>query len=204
MKIKIGRIWGTDIDRDLPGSNGYGHCAGAGVQLMVDANGGYTRRSRPAGSAPPSTTSASPGSKNPSAATTPTAWPPVRAAVRCDVAAGEYVADLYDAAPCARWWTACNSTPPAAAATPDGCAAPRIAARTQPARSPRTAHPSLHAPVAAAIPNLRHIEWFIDHARLEPLLVDGLPDARGGALHPDHTARGHGMTISRQAERWCT
>ena len=71
-------------------------------------------------------------------------------------------------------------------------------------RSPRTAHPSLHASVAAAVPNLRHVEWFVDHARLEPLLVDGLPDARDGALHPDHTAPGHGMTISRQAERWCT
>ena len=45
-------------------------------------------------------------------------------------------------------------------------------------------------------PNLRHVEWFVDHARLEPLLVDGRPTARHGALHPDHTARGHGMTIA--------
>jgi len=42
--------------------------------------------------------------------------------------------------------------------------------------------PSLHAPVTAAIPNLRHVEWFVDHARLEPLLVDGLPTVRDGAL----------------------
>ena len=71
-------------------------------------------------------------------------------------------------------------------------------------RSPRTAHRRCTRSWPPPIPNLRHVEWFVDHARLEPLLVDGLPDVRDGALHPDHTARGHGMTISRQAERWCT
>jgi L-alanine-DL-glutamate epimerase-like enolase superfamily enzyme len=59
--------------------------------------------------------------------------------------------------------------------------------------------PALHAPVAAAVPNLRHIEWFADHARLEPLLVDGPPPARAGALHVDHTGLGHGMSISARA-----
>jgi len=62
--------------------------------------------------------------------------------------------------------------------------------------------PSLHAHVAAAIPNLRHVEWFADHARLEPLLVDGLPEARGGALHPNPESRGHGMRIRSEAEQW--
>ena len=72
-------------DQDRPGlghRHRRGTCTGCascgswpatGVELMVDANGGYIRRRRPAGSAPPSTTSASAGSKNRSAATTSTA-----------------------------------------------------------------------------------------------------------------------------------
>jgi L-alanine-DL-glutamate epimerase-like enolase superfamily enzyme len=69
---------------------------------------------------------------------------------------------------------------------------------------PVSAHcsPSLHAPVTAAIPNLRHVEWFVDHARLEPLLVDGLPTVRDGALQLDTEQPGHGMRISRQAGGW--
>jgi L-alanine-DL-glutamate epimerase-like enolase superfamily enzyme len=42
--------------------------------------------------------------------------------------------------------------------------------------------PSLHAPVVAALPWLRHVEWFVDHARLEPCLVDGAPTVTDGAL----------------------
>jgi transcriptional regulator of nitric oxide reductase len=53
----------------------------------------------------------------------------------------------------------------------------------------------LHVPVAASVANLRHIEYFIDHVRLESLLVDGAPAAREGALHLDETAPGHGMTL---------
>jgi hypothetical protein len=60
--------------------------------------------------------------------------------------------------------------------------------------------PSLHAPVAASISNLRHVEWFADHARLEPLLVDGLPEASGGDLHLRDDGVGHGMSLSRHAE----
>ena len=55
--------------------------------------------------------------------------------------------------------------------------------------------PALHAPVAAAVPNLRHVEWFIDHARLEPLLVDGTPTVSHGALQPNDDEPGHGMTF---------
>jgi L-alanine-DL-glutamate epimerase-like enolase superfamily enzyme len=41
--------------------------------------------------------------------------------------------------------------------------------------------PALHAPIAAATPNLRHVEWFADHARLEPLLADGALTLRSDA-----------------------
>jgi len=45
--------------------------------------------------------------------------------------------------------------------------------------------PNLHAHVAAAVPNLRHLEYFHDHARIESRLFDGALDPSGGALRPD-------------------
>jgi L-alanine-DL-glutamate epimerase-like enolase superfamily enzyme len=42
--------------------------------------------------------------------------------------------------------------------------------------------PSLHAPVAATVLWLRHVEWFTDHARLEPELVHGAPPVTDGTL----------------------
>ena len=62
--------------------------------------------------------------------------------------------------------------------------------------------PALHAPIAAAVPNLRHVEYFVDHARLEPLLVDGTPPATDGALTPNTTRPGHGMTVASTAAHY--
>ncbi len=64
--------------------------------------------------------------------------------------------------------------------------------------------PASHGPVAAAIPNVRHVEYFIDHARLEPLLVDGTPAVHDGALHPDPSRRGHGVSMHPGASRYRT
>jgi L-alanine-DL-glutamate epimerase-like enolase superfamily enzyme len=53
--------------------------------------------------------------------------------------------------------------------------------------------PHLHAHVAAATPNLRHLEWFHDHVRIESLLFDGALDPQGGFLTPSGEAPGHGL-----------
>jgi hypothetical protein len=49
--------------------------------------------------------------------------------------------------------------------------------------------------VAAATPNLRHIEWFHDHVRIEDLLFDGTLDPTGGTITPRDDAIGHGLTF---------
>ena len=43
--------------------------------------------------------------------------------------------------------------------------------------------PHLHAHVAAATPNLRHLEWFHDHVRIENMFFDGTLDPSGGTHH---------------------
>ena len=55
--------------------------------------------------------------------------------------------------------------------------------------------PNLHAHVAAAVPNLRHLEYFHDHARIETMLFDGALDPSGGVLRPDPARPGLGLTL---------
>jgi L-alanine-DL-glutamate epimerase-like enolase superfamily enzyme len=55
--------------------------------------------------------------------------------------------------------------------------------------------PSLHAHVAAAVPNLAHVEYFSDHARVDRLLFDGVLDPRGGELRPDLDRPGIGLEL---------
>ena len=62
--------------------------------------------------------------------------------------------------------------------------------------------PALHAPVAASVSNLRHVEWFHDHVRIEHLLLEGAPDAKGGVMVPDLTTPGHGLTLATRAEQY--
>lgn len=61
----------------------------------------------------------------------------------------------------------------------------------------RVAHcaPHLHLDAALATANLRHVEWFHDHVRIESTLFDGAVDAKGGAMRPDLTVPGHGLTF---------
>ncbi len=61
--------------------------------------------------------------------------------------------------------------------------------------------PSLHAHVGAAVPNLRHVEYFHDHQRIEQMLFDGAPDPAGGELTADPAAPGLGLRLARSGRR---
>ncbi|RMI30388.1 enolase C-terminal domain-like protein [Nocardia stercoris] len=196
VKIKIG----ADADRDLARVAQIGTLLGDSTRIMVDANGAYSpAAARRMGSEldrlgviwfeEPVTSDDVEGLRA------------VRDAVRCDVAAGEYVntesdaARLIDAVDCLQLdVTRCGGY--------SGflCGAALAAA----VHRDVSAHcaPALHAVVAAAVPRLRHIEWFVDHARLEPLLVDGAPTVADGRMLPrgaDAGPYGHGMTLSERS-----
>ncbi len=55
--------------------------------------------------------------------------------------------------------------------------------------------PHLHAHVAAATPNLCHLEWFHDHVRIESMFFDGTLDPTGGTITPRSDAPGNGLTL---------
>ena len=62
---------------------------------------------------------------------------------------------------------------------------------------PLSAHtaPNLHAHIGCATAATRHVEYFFDHVRLECLLFDGALEAEDGALRPDRSRPGHGLTL---------
>jgi L-alanine-DL-glutamate epimerase-like enolase superfamily enzyme len=198
MKIKIGESWGHRPDRDLARVRQLKELAGDDVTLMVDANGGYSPgEARRVGTALDDLGVS--WFEEPVSSDATDDLRLLRSRLRCDVAAGEYVADVFDArrmipsvdclqldvTRCGGYtgWLRCAALA--------GAAGLQVSAHCA---------PSLHAPVAAALPELRHVEWFVDHARLEPQLVDGAPEVADGALHLTDRP-GHGMTLRPDAGR---
>jgi L-alanine-DL-glutamate epimerase-like enolase superfamily enzyme len=59
--------------------------------------------------------------------------------------------------------------------------------------------PALHAHVCAAIVPFEHVEYFHDHARIESMLFDGVPELLDGALRLDLDRPGLGLEL-REAE----
>ncbi|MHB8531364.1 MAG: enolase C-terminal domain-like protein [Solirubrobacteraceae bacterium] len=57
--------------------------------------------------------------------------------------------------------------------------------------------PAIHVHPACAIGELIHLEYFHDHTRIEEMLFDGLPELREGALRPDLSRPGNGLSLRR-------
>ncbi|HTX29906.1 MAG TPA: enolase C-terminal domain-like protein [Solirubrobacteraceae bacterium] len=63
--------------------------------------------------------------------------------------------------------------------------------------------PSIHLHPALALGQLVHLEYFHDHVRIEHLLFDGVQEPRQGALFPDLSRPGNGLELKRsEAERY--
>jgi L-alanine-DL-glutamate epimerase-like enolase superfamily enzyme len=201
MKIKIGEAWGSCVERDLERVRWLRELAGNDVAIMVDANGGYSVGQAGRVGARLDELGVvwfeEPVSSDDIAGLTA-----LRRQLRCDVAAGEYVADLADArlllgaVDCLQLdVTRCGGY----------TGFMRAAALAQANHLDVSAHcaPAVTLPVAAAVPNLRHVEWFADHVRLEPELVDGIPEVRDGAMQLGR-APGHGYQLAATAADFLT
>jgi len=63
--------------------------------------------------------------------------------------------------------------------------------------------PQLSAHAFCGVDRLRHLEYFHDHVRLESMLFDGVLEPTDGALVPDRSRAGHGLTLKRaEAQRF--
>ncbi|WP_219417049.1 enolase C-terminal domain-like protein [Pseudonocardia nigra] len=203
MKIKISESWGSRPRRDLARMAQARVVIGPDAELFVDANGGYGRKQAVRVMEAAADCDVR-WFEEPVSSDDLDGLRAVRDAVRPDVAAGEYGGDLtYFRRMCEAGAVDCLQ----ADATRCGGISEwlRIAAVAASHHLEVSAHcaPHVHAHVAAATPNVRHLEWFHDHVRIEQMFFDGVLDPADGALRPDPTAAGHGLTLRRDvAQRY--
>jgi L-alanine-DL-glutamate epimerase-like enolase superfamily enzyme len=64
---------------------------------------------------------------------------------------------------------------------------------------PMSAHcaPALHLHACCALTQLRHLEYFHDHVRIEQMLFEGAQLPRDGILYPDLSRPGMGLELKR-------
>ena len=195
VKIKIGESWGSEERRDLARVRLAREVVGPDAELYVDANGGYSTGQAVRVAAAMDEFSVT-WFEEPVSSRDPAGLAAIRRQVRPDVAAGEYSWSLDDSAAlitadavdCLQLdVTRCGGIT-------EFLRGAALAAAHNLQVSGHCA-PNLHAHVAAAVPNLRHLEYFHDHQRIEQLLFDGTLDPDGGALRPDPGRPGHGMTL---------
>ncbi|WP_431932272.1 enolase C-terminal domain-like protein [Micromonospora sp. RP3T] len=201
VKIKIGESCGTAVARDLDRMTAARRTIGDDAELFVDANGAYQRKQaiRVAHAAAdldvrwyeePVSSDDLPGLGL------------VRDRVTADVTAGEYGYDLdyfHRMAPYVDCLqidvTRCGGISEFL----------RAAAVADAAGIQVSGHcaPHQHLAVAAAAPNLRHLEWFHDHVRIEEMLFDGAQPATGGAVPVRTDRSGNGLEFrAEQAQRF--
>ena len=195
VKIKIGESWGTRPKRDLERMRQAREVIGDDVELFVDANGGYSRKQAIRVIREASDLDIR-WFEEPVSSDDLEGLREVRDAVLPDVAAGEYGYDLvYFRRMCESGAVDCLQ------ADVSRCGGitewRRVAAVAASHGLDISGHcaPHLHAHVAAATPNLRHLEWFHDHTRIESAFFDGTLDPTGGSVHPDSAVSGHGLTL---------
>ncbi len=195
VKIKVGR----EPQRDAVRVQWARAAVGPGTQLFVDANGAYTRKQalELAGIF---------ASQN-------VAWfeEPVssqdlaglnllrnRCPVAMNVAAGEY---NYDATQARRMLEAQAVDVLQVDATRCGGITGflQIAALGEAFHIPLSTHtaPALHGHLGCSTRSMLHLEYFHDHARLEPMLFDGVSKPVKGQLAPDLNRPGLGLELKR-------
>nr|WP_203609980.1 enolase C-terminal domain-like protein [Streptomyces sp. SID8111] len=200
VKIKVGESWGRCEDRDLHRTELARRTVGDGAGLYVDANGGYTRKQAVRMAAAMAGLGVT-WLEEPVSSDDLTGLRAVRDAVTADVAAGEYGYDLpYLTRMAASGAVDCLQ------ADVTRCGGITVWLRAAAVAEGLGLHisghcaPHLHAHVAAAVPNTRHLEWFHDHVRVETMLFRGTLDPRGGTVTPGATGEpGHGLALDRAA-----
>jgi L-alanine-DL-glutamate epimerase-like enolase superfamily enzyme len=195
VKIKIGESWGTEPSRDLARIAFARSVIGPDAELYVDANGGYTRKQAVRMARAMADHQVS-WFEEPVSSDDLDGLREVRDQVDPDVTAGEYGYDLpYFARMVGAQAVDCLQVDVTrCGGVTEFLRAAAVAAASGLQVSAHCA-PNLHAHVCAAIPNLRHLEYFHDHARIEQMFFDGALDPSGGALRPDTCRVGLGLSL---------
>jgi L-alanine-DL-glutamate epimerase-like enolase superfamily enzyme len=202
VKMKIGTDRGSRPGTDRDRVALVRGAIGDDVDLFVDANGGYTRKAALRQCAPLRELGVS-WFEEPVSSDDLDGLHELRDATECDVAAGEYGYDLaYFARMCdARAVDVVQIDVTRCGGITEWMRIAALAAGYGLDVSGHCAQ-SLHAHVACAVPNVRHLEYFADHARVDRLLFDGVLDPTDGRLRPDVGRPGHGLSLADGARRF--
>lgn len=167
------------------------------AELYVDANGGYSAK-QAVRLAPAFESEGVTWFEEPVSSDDLAGLAQVRRHIDLDVAAGEYGYDLaYFERMCAAGAVDVLQVDVSrCAGITEWLRATAVAAAHGLQISTHTAQ-SLHLHPASAVPNLRHVEYFADHARVDRLLFDGVADPTGGVLRPDGSRPGCGLELKR-------
>jgi L-alanine-DL-glutamate epimerase-like enolase superfamily enzyme len=195
VKIKIGESWGTAQARDLARIAFARGVIGPEAELYVDANGGYTRKQAVRVARAMAEQDVT-WFEEPVSSDDLDGLREVRDQVDPDVTAGEYGYDLpyFARMVDARAVDCLQVDVTRCGGITEWLRAAAVAAARGLQVSGHCA-PNLHAHVAAAAANLRHLEYFHDHARIETMLFDGALDPSGGVLRPDLSRPGLGLAL---------
>ena len=193
VKIKIGESWGSRSDRDLDRVALARRVIGD-AELFVDANGAYTVKQARRLGRQMHQEHAVAWFEEPVSSDDLPGLADIRSACDMDIAAGEYgyTLDYFSNLICAR-------TVDCLQADVTRCGGitvwRQVAALAEAHHLEISGHcaPNLHAHVAAAVCNLRHVEYFHDHHRIETEMFDGALSPDGGTMVPDRSQPGHGL-----------
>jgi L-alanine-DL-glutamate epimerase-like enolase superfamily enzyme len=203
VKMKIGTDWGTRPKADLERVQLARQSIGPGAELFVDANGAYSVKQ----AIDLASRFAEHGVsyfEEPVSSDHLDQLALVRGEVPMAVAAGEYGYDPWYFRDMLR-----AGAVDILQADVTRCLGVtgwlEAAALAHSAGVPFSAHcaPAIHAQIACAAPEIAHMEYFHDHARLEQMLFDGVLQPVEGCFRPDPMRPGLGLEFKRQdAERY--
>ncbi len=203
VKIKIGESWGQNEDRDLDRIALARAVIGQQTELYVDANGGYM----PAQAARVAARMAEhqvAWFEEPVSSDDLTGLANLRTQVGPDIAAGEYSWCPADSAALINAHAVdCLQIDVTRCGGITGFIAAAELAAAHGLEVSGHCAPNLHARAAAGVANLRHVEYFHDHQRIERMLFDGALDPVTGTLTPDPGEPGLGLELRvADAERY--
>ena len=194
MKMKIAESWGSRSARDLERVTVAREVVGDAAELFVDANGGY-RTKQAVRIARQLDELGVTWFEEPVSSDDHDGLRTVQQATDLDVTAGEYGDSLayfshllaaravdcvqVDVTRCGGYteWLRIASLAAASGLDVSGHCAP-----------------TLHLPMASATPNLRHLEWFEDHVRIERRFLEPFPSLDRGDVAPLESP-GHGVAV---------
>lgn len=195
VKMKIGAGWGADPDTDVKRVSLARQAIGSQAELMVDANGAYSRKQAAAvaGELEPLGVT---WFEEPVSSDDLEGLVEIRELTEIEIAAGEYGYDVWYFGRMAPHVDVLQADASRCMGITEWLRAAAVAAAHNLEISAHCAQ-SLHAHAACAVPNLRHLEYFHDHHRVDRILFDGVLDPGGGVLRPDPDRPGTGLELKR-------